>query len=826
MKTTHLLQASVCVAALASIFIADTAAYAQDEITTIVVTAEKRSQNVQDVPITVDAYSGDQLRDANVNTVNDLQKISPSLMVYSTTSGASDTTMKIRGVGTTGNNPGLEGAVGTFIDGVYRNRSGLALGDLVDVDRIEVLEGPQSTLFGKNTSAGALNIITNAPDQSHSGFVEAGISNYGGYKFDGWVNIPLSDTFSTRWTGVYDKRDGYIRDENNGQKMNDRNRYLLKGQALWTPNDDVSLRVIVDYAHGQEHCCGAVRVVNGTSSPIINILEGENGAALTTPNKFNYRESLNGAAGPVKFSDTGGSAELNWQLNNAVKLTNIVAYRAFSQKASGDVDFTGADILPIPLNSFSDNVFSEELRFTGHSDFSSGIKSIDWLVGGYYTDELLHVHQFQQVGAQAGNYFCALIWGAETGSTPAACFSGSPMAGTLPNFATLDFNLLTPGTGDDQRFTTHEHSISGFAQTTLFFTSKLALTLGLRGSHDSKSGSFVDNNTNPGAENLPFFIGNVYTWNAGALSATNIGAQHLSSSALTGTANLQYFWTDRVMTYVDYSRGSKDGGFNLDRTAAGIASGLGANTLTPPYNPTPENPAYKPEYSDNFEAGLKSKWFDNHLLLNGTVFYEKFRDLQVLNFDGIDFHIVNMPTGTSKGFEVQAQAALFDGFSLTSSVTYADTRYGSGATLPILFITGYLTPVNLKGDPFTNSPLWSTDNGFTYTFPLADSGLTLSLHGDAFYASGRNTGSDQNPIKEQGGYTLLNGRLTLMGPEDRWELAAWCSNCTNKKYSTVVFDSVVQTGTPAAGSQYLLGGSFDSFMGEPAIYGVTGSYKF
>jgi len=198
----------------------------------------------------------------------------------------------------------------------------------------------------------------------------------------------------------------------------------------------------------------------------------------------------------------------------------------------------------------------------------------------------------------------------------------------------------------------------------------------------------------------------------------------------------------------------------------------------------------------------------------------------VLNFDGIDFHIVNMPTGTSKGFELQSEAALFEGFTVNGGVTYADTRYGAGAQLPILFITGYVTPVSLKGDPFTNAPLWSTDDGATYTFLLGDSGLAFALHGDAFYGSKRNTGSDQNPLKEQGGYTLFNGRATLMGKDDHWELAAWCSNCSNKKYSTVVFDSVVQTGIPVAGQKYLQGGSFDSFVGDPAIYGLTGSYKF
>ncbi len=813
MKFIQVMLASASLCVLSLLMVAERAyAQAEDKVETIVVTAEKRAQNVQSVPVTVDAYTGDQLRQSNVDSVNDLQKISPSLMVYTTTSGASDTTMKIRGVGTTGNNPGLEGAVGTFIDGVYRNRSGLVLGDLVDVDRIEVLEGPQSTLFGKNTSAGALSIITNLPDQSHDAFIEAGVSNYAGYKVDGWVNIPVTDQLATRWAGVYDKRDGFITDVNGGPKLDDRNRYYLKGQALWTPSGDVSLRIIADYANGDEHCCGAVRLIDGPSAPIVNQLASELGNALSVADKQHYVESLSGPDDPLAFSDEGGSAELNWQIDPAVKLTDIAAFRGFNQTSGADADFTGADILPIPVNSFSDSVFSEELRFSGHADFGSGITSMDWLAGGYFTDETIHVHQVQEVGAQAGKYFCAYLWAVEIAAPPPGCFVGGPAAKSLPALGPLDFNLLVPGTGDDQFFVTHEQSYSAFAQSTFNITEKLAFTGGLRVSHDQKSGSFNDVNTNPAAGDLPFFIGDVYDW-----------SKSISYSALTGTANLQYFWADDLMTYASYSRGSKDGGFNLDRTAAGISSGLGGG---PAYNPVPENPAYKPEYSDNFEGGIKSKWFDNRVLVNGTVFYEKFHDLQVLNFDGIDFHVVNMPTGVSKGFELQSEAALFEGFTVNGGVTYADTRYGAGARLPILFVTGYIAPVNLTGDPFTNSPLWSTSDGATYTFPLGDTGLTAAIHGGLFYGSKRNTGTDQNPIKEQGGYTLFGARTTLMGKDDRWELAAWCSNCTNKKYSAVVFDSVLQEGVPVPGHQYLHGSSFDSFVGEPAIYGLTASVRF
>ncbi len=781
-------------------------AYAQIE--TVVVTAQKRAQDIQVVPVTVDAFTADDLRQSSINTVNDLQTISPSLFVYTTTAGPSDTTIKVRGVGTTGNNPGLEGAVGTFIDGVYRNRSGLALGDLVDIERIEVLEGPQSTLFGKNTSAGAINILTNAPDQTHSGFVEAGLSNYGGYKVDGWVNLPVSDDLATRWDGVYNKRDGFIRNENTGNGMNDRNRFFLKGQALWTPTNDVSLRIIADVSHGNEHCCAAVRVVAGEPEPLINELEEANGAALTTPSNGKYVESINGAEFPLSFGDAGGSAELNWQLNDAVKLTNIVAYRDFSQRGNGDYDFTGASILSVP-NAFRDRVFSEELRFSGHQDFGSAIKSVDWLAGGFYSNEQIRVHTQYLDQAQAGNYWCGTFFEA-FGLDPSGCLApgASAAAGNLPKlpspFGLMDFNLFKPNTGDDQHFSQSGESWSGFVQATLNITDQFSVTGGLRYGTDRKSASAVYANNNPQQSappanyNFPFWIGTVFPYD-----------QSESSSALTGTVNAQYFVTDNVMAYVSYSRGYKSGGYNLDRTGAGI-DGFGFG---------PRDPEYKPEYSDNMEFGIKTKWWDNKLLINATAFDEKFHQLQVLNFDGINYHISNVPSGTSAGFEVQAQANLFEGFDLSSSVTYADTEYGVGAFLTTFGPFGENPdPVVLTGHHFTNSPMWSTSEGATYTVALGESGLSAALHGDLFYGSSRNTGSDLNPVKEQAGYTLFNGRATLMGPEDRWELAAWCRNCTNKHYYTVVYDSVGQN--PAAGS------SFDGFVGDPVMYGVTGSIKF
>ncbi|MDE3114118.1 MAG: TonB-dependent receptor [Pseudomonadota bacterium] len=800
---------------------ASSAAYAQIE--EVIVTAQKRSQDVQKVPLVVDAFTSADLRQSNISNVNDLQKISPSLMVYTTTAGASDTTMKIRGVGTTGNNPGLEGAVGTFIDGVYRNRSGLALGDLFDVQRIEVLEGPQSTLFGKNTSAGALSIITNSPDQSHDAMVQASVSNYAGYKAEGYINIPISETLSTRWDGLYDKQNGFITDKNSGKKINNRNRYYIKGQALWTPNDAISLRVIADYANGDERCCAAIRIINGATAPIINTLAAMNGSAPTLPSRTKHVTSLNGGAAgdfPLRFQDMGGSAELNWQILPKVKLTNIMGYRNFMQSNSGDFDFTGADIFRVSNADFKDDVASEELRLSGHEEFGSLVqfggmslfKSMDWMGGAYYTNEHINVNTNFQNQSQTGNYWCAVFLSTGAPALVPSCFAGSAANNTLPvipyplssPLPTLDFNLFKPGTGDSEHFAQNGNSWSTFGQATVNVTEKLAMTGGLRYSEDNKHGgsSFVNNNPTQSAPagfyTFPFWIGLVHDWH-----------QTTQSHALTGTASVQYFWTDQVMTYASWSRGYKSGGFNLDRTAAGIVA----------YTPTPLDPAYKPETSTDVEVGVKSKWWDDKLLLNATVFTETFYNLQVLNFDGVNFHIFNVPKGRSQGFEVQSQLAPLPGLALSGSVTYADTRYDSGAFLPNQDIFGNVTNISLFGKHFTNSPLWSTSEGATYTFPLLDTGYSGIVHGDVFYAGSRNTGSDLNPVKRQDGYALFNGRMTLVNPSDSWELSAWCSNCTNKKYLTVIFDSVGQNvpGQP---------GSYDSFIGDPATYGLTATLRF
>ena len=241
----------------------------------IVVTATKRVESIQDVPIAVSAFAGEDLEQRGVQDLYGLQEVAPSVAVYSSNSTSNGGTLRIRGVGTTGNNPGLEAAVGTFIDGVYRSRAGLAFSDLVDLERVEILRGPQGTLFGKNTVAGALNIITRKPEFNNSLSGGIGAGSRGGRELDLIGNAVLvPDVLAGRFSYAYRERDGYYEDLDSDEAYDNRDRHALRGQLLWTPSAAVEVRAIADYTAKNETCCPAAFWIAGPTSAVIAALGG------------------------------------------------------------------------------------------------------------------------------------------------------------------------------------------------------------------------------------------------------------------------------------------------------------------------------------------------------------------------------------------------------------------------------------------------------------------------------------------------------------------------------------------------------------------------
>jgi outer membrane receptor protein involved in Fe transport len=381
----------------------------------IIVTATRRAQALSDVPIAVSAVTAEQLQNSGANDIRQLNQLAPSLLVSSATNESSGVA-RIRGIGTVGENPGLESSVAVFIDGVYRSRTGVGLTELGEVERVEVLRGPQGTLFGRNASAGLLNIVTKKPSFEHEGAAAFTYGNFDYLRAEGSVTGPLTEGLAARLDGVYVKRDGFIRDVVSGRDVNDRDRYLLRGQLLFEPNDDLSVRFIADYSKKNEECCGAVilpEIRNLRRDAAGNVVESPNqlfsilqslGAQTQLPAKegkeYVYRTSITpGFDYHQDSSDYGVSAEVNYDLG-AANLTSITAYREYKSENGQDADFGALDILRRTDQDRKFETFTQELRLQG--ELFDG--RIDWLVGGYYANETLTVDDDIKYGADFERY--------------------------------------------------------------------------------------------------------------------------------------------------------------------------------------------------------------------------------------------------------------------------------------------------------------------------------------------------------------------------------------------------------------------------------------
>ncbi|HWW20412.1 MAG TPA: TonB-dependent receptor plug domain-containing protein, partial [Steroidobacteraceae bacterium] len=365
---------------------------ASPELDEVIVTAEKRSENLQDVPISVIAVSSQQLKDAGVKDIKDLQTLTPGLTVTSD-SAESTTVARIRGIGTVGDNPGLESSVGIVIDGVYRPRNGVGFGDLGELEQVEILEGPQGVQFGKNNDAGVINITSKRPSQTFEATGEITGGNFSDREVNASVTGPIAEGIAARLFVEYQRRDGWMQLLNgegplSQHSTDDRNVWVARAQFLFTPTDNIDFLLIADVSKRNETCCGAVPIDTGPFEPIINAIAfanngGANGSGISlTPTKYTAWANQ-----PIRafVRDYGFSGELNWNLDWA-KLTSITAWRDNTQGGGNDFDYTGIDLLQSPPTAFNRTdfkQFSEELRLAGKAG------PLQWLVGAFYAKESL-----------------------------------------------------------------------------------------------------------------------------------------------------------------------------------------------------------------------------------------------------------------------------------------------------------------------------------------------------------------------------------------------------------------------------------------------------
>ena len=722
-KTVFALSAATCA------LVMPTYAYAQDETgaadesaaeeVEIVVTAQGRAQVLSDVPVAISAVNAETLQNSGANDIRQLNQVAPSLLVSSTGSEANGSA-RIRGIGTVGDNPGLESSVPVFIDGVYRSRSGIGLNELGEIDRVEVQRGPQGTLGGRNSSAGLISIYSKKPEFTFGGNGELTYGNFDFMRAASSITGPISEGVAFRVDGVYVKRDGFYKDDTTGRDVNTRDRYFLRGQLLFEPNDDLSIRLIADYTSRKEACCAAT-YVDGTVNPYIGNLNNL-ATPLNNPAANNIINVLRDLGQPLssfsqgygrkisispnrlfngRTKDYGFSGQIDYDFGGA-KLTSITAYREYRSGQGSDTDYGEVDILfrtPSKDAYRQFHTFTQELRLQGEA-FDG---KLDWLVGGFYANEKLTVRDNLRFGNQYGRFAtCRLISGGglaglysptnpfcvTPGVGPATISGASGLSGPdiLAAFARLD-SLNNLGTTNDRYFQ-NGTNWALFTHNIVHITDTLDLTLGLRYTSDKKKFNATFGNDNTACTTIQSLVlddatNPLTTATARALAGglIGLGCQGNSTAELngvsindrrsedefTGTAILSWKATDDLLLYGSFARGYKAGGFNLDRSALKaptlpFAAVGGAQALV-------GNLQFDPELVDSYELG--AKYATGPFSVSLSAFRSDFSNFQLNTFNGTVFLVQ-----TINGCSADLGGADRDLSNATGACAAGDVGYG------------------------------------------------------------------------------------------------------------------------------------------------------
>ncbi|MES2449988.1 MAG: TonB-dependent receptor [Pseudomonadota bacterium] len=797
----------------------------------IIVTARNRPETLQNVPIVVTTVNRQLIQDTGVKDIKDLALLAPGLLVTSTTSESS-TTARIRGIGTVGDNPGLESSVGVVIDGVYRSRNGVGFGDLGNIERIEVLKGPQGTLFGKSATAGVINILTAEPQFTLGGNAEFTVGNYGAIGGSAEATGPLIDDKLAVSLYFADRtRDGYFH-VNTGPgprtetRDNNQNYYTLRGQLLAKPTDTLTLRLIGDVSSRDEHCCMAV-ITRASAGNFANNLVAALGGNDGDPSNPYARNAYANRPDLQHVVDKGVSLQADWDVGPGT-LTSITAYRNWKTVGGFDADFSTADIDYLPSdnsNSSQFRTFSQELRYAGTTG------KLDYLIGGFFSNEKLRQNTSILVGSQFTPYL-GLLFSSLVEGTPDPNFLQTGL--TFPYVGGVNY---AANTGSVDRYRQTDKTYAIFTDNTLHITDKLAFQAGVRFNIDDKTLNQNSSNIGGGAgcasANAAFAILNAANPAAAAQLASvnntmclpflspgyNNFTNHQSESenVFSGTAKLSYRFNPSLLVYASYARGYKAGGFNLDRVQCvigqpGCAPGSAA-ALTPILNTE-----FAGEFNNSFELGEKATLFDRKLLLNATLFYQKYSNFQLNTFNGLVFVVDSIPSVVSKGIDADFVWFATPKLSFQGGLTIADTRYDlTAAQLADLAAkTGFLGGQHSR---LSLAPLYSASLSGTYTHDISDN-YKARFNMGLKYSSSYNTGSDLDPGKVQKGYVVSNARIGFGPSNDRWSIEAWAENLFDTNYKQVAFNSGFQN-VPTNAT-----GVLDAFLGAPRTFGGTLRVKY
>lgn len=751
---------------------------AADESSAIVVTASRRrDENVQDVPVAISVISAESLERRGDFTLGQIQQQVPSLQVFSF--NPRNTNVNIRGLGSNValTNDGLENGVGFYIDNVYFGRVGLAQFDLVDLQSIEVLRGPQGTLFGKNTTSGVINITSKKPsfDPEFSG--EASLGNYGFYQFRGSASAGLvSDLVAVRLSGAVSQNDGFLFNKTTRTRAQNYYNASLRGQLLFTPTPDFEVRIIGDYAkQTQDHVLSVfadqhTTYLDGTT--IANSFAQRAarfpGYTLPTFRPFDrvgeadshYQSNMEGY---------GVSGQVDWILGGAA-LTSITAYRWWNWDPANDGDSTSLPITTEAQQANRQRQFSQELRLA-----SDGNRTLDYVVGAYYFWQIVN-------GAGATRY------------GPAAALWNLPNANqTIASAALNGFEANSTSNPETRTFAL-------FGQTDWHVSDALTLTTGLRWSYEKKSGSF-DQFWVDGANLSGFSPAQITAISAirSQFNPVTSFSTEFTDNSLSGLVTLNYRIAPAASVYASYSRGNKSGGLNLTALPAGIA------------------PDVAPEKVDAFELGFKSQFLDQRATFNAAVFWTEISDYQtaiteqVPNTVNVRQYIANIPKVRSRGVEGDLAFQASDNLSFTASASYTDAKYVEYKNAPQAVENLNLGGIqDLSGKPLSGVPKFSYSLGADANAPLGELGgreLSVYAHADYAHRSSFNTSATNSTWAQVPGFGIANARIGFKTDDGLWDLSVWARNLFDQNY----FLNLTAANTGVVTAQ----------VGEPRTFGVT-----
>ncbi len=826
----------------------------------IVVTASKRETTLLDTPIAVSVTSGKTIQDAQIRDLIDLQTVVPSLRVSQLQSSA-NTNFIIRGFGNGANNAGIEPSVGVFIDGVYRSRSAAAIADLPNLKRVEVLRGPQSTLFGKNASAGIISVVTAEPAFKFGGSAELTYGNYNAFIAKADITGPITETVAFSLAANYNMRDGYVFDAGLRTDSSDRNRGGARGQLLWQPNSDLKFRLIADWDQIDENCCAIANIVAG---PTRAILEGINGGrpVYDANNPFSYVTYSNFPSAN-NIQNYGGSLQGDYNFGN-LGLTSITSYRKVDSITNQDSDFTSVNAIGQNSQDLKIDTFTQELRLT--SDFEG---PLNFLLGGFYFNEKINQQNTILYGNQFRPYGDQLIRAGTGGALNAAMLEAT--FGALEGAPTRYTNtFFRAGDGLRERYRLANESFSIFGTVDYEITDRLTLTGGINYTDDRKQflanvvstdvfaginfndpryapfrGQLIQlgaiaagaspaqaaalaaaNANNPLANPLgigPGVLASCPTTNTSCRGLTDlqflppfqnvpnaVEPGRTSDSNVSYTGRLSWKMTDNISLYVTYATGFKASSINLSRdsrpSAADLTAIRAANIAV--VNIGPGSRLAGPEKSRVYEGGIKAQF--PRVAFNIAIFDQRIEGFQGNIFTGTGFVLQNAGAQSTFGVEFDGSYTPVKALTLNAAVTYLDPIYNSfnnGSTFSPQFT---VVSANLTGLRPSGIPEFSVSGGATYTQEITDN-FKLSLRGDYQY----NTPVIISEGAPQFTRSIQSLNMSLTGQVGRnLDISVWGRNMLNAQYLTTIFPSVAQRG------------SLSGYPSQPVTYGGTVRVRF